>query len=69
MEKYITLSVPLNGKPFIYKLKLIDSFRFMATSLSNLTDNLSEVNKKECKLCKERKKISINCTFIKLENN
>ena len=56
MEKYITFSVPLNGKPFIYKLKLIDSFRFMATSLSNLTDNLSEVNKKECKSCKERKK-------------
>ena len=61
MEKYITFSVLLktinkNGKPIIYKLKFIDSFRFMATSLSNLTDNLSEVNKKECKSCKERKK-------------
>ena len=61
MEKYITFKVPLktineNGKPIIYKLKFIDSFRFMATSLSNLTDNLSEVNKKECKSCKERKK-------------
>ena len=41
----------------------------MATSLSNLTDNLSEINKKECKSCKEREKISINCAFIKLENN
>ena len=74
MQKYITFKVPLktinkNGKPIIYKLKFIDSFRFMATSLSNLTDNLSEINKKECKSCKEREKISINCAFIKLENN
>ena len=73
-EKYIIFSVPLktinkNGKPIIYKLKFIDSFRFMATWLSNLTDNLSEINNKECKSCKEREKISINCAFIKLENN
>ena len=52
MEKYITFKVlpkkiNKNGKPTIYKLKFIDSFRFMATSLSNLTDNLSEINKKE----------------------
>ena len=72
--KYITFSVLLktinkNGKPIIYKLKFIDSYRFMTTSLSSLTDNLSEINKKECKSCKEREKISINCAFIKLENN
>ena len=41
----------------------------MATSLSNLADNLSEINKKERKSCKKRDKISINCAFIKLENN
>ena len=41
----------------------------MATSLSNLADNLSEINKKELKSSKERDKISINCAFIKLENN
>ena len=58
-----------NDKPIIYKLKFIDSYRFMATSLSNLTDNLSEINKKECKSCKEREKISINCKYIKHENN
>ena len=59
-EKYITFSVPLkkenNGKT-IYKLKFIDSYRFMQTSLSNLVDNLSGVYDKECKKCMERKKI------------
>ena len=74
MEKYITFKVlpkkiNKNGKPIIYNVKFIDSFRFMATSLSSFTDNLSEINKKEWKSCKEREKISINCTFIKLENN
>ena len=73
-EIYITFLVPLktinqNEKPIIYKPKFIDSFRFMATSQSNLTYNLSEINKKECKSCKEREIISINCVFIKLENN
>ena len=39
MEKYITFSVPIkkecdNGKTIAYKLRFIDSFRFMSTSLS-----------------------------------
>ena len=60
-EKYITFSVPLkkendNGKKITYKLKFIDSYRFMSTSLSNLVDNLSGVYDKECKKCMERKK-------------
>ena len=51
-EKYITFSVPIkkeldNNKVITYKLKFIDSFRFMADSLSSLADNLSEINKKE----------------------
>ena len=55
-EKYITFSVPLkkennNDKKITYKLKFIDSYRFMSTSLSNLLDNLSEVCDKECKRC------------------
>ena len=73
-EKYIAFKVPLkiineNGKPIIYKLKFIDSYRFMTTSLSNRTDNLSETNKKECKTCKEREKISVNCKYINHEGN
>ena len=48
-EKYITFSVPIkkelkNGKVIIYKLKFIDSYRFMSTSLSNLIDNSTEIN-------------------------
>ena len=45
-EKYITFSIPIkkeldNGKSIAYKIKFIDSFRFMSSSLSNLADNLS----------------------------
>ena len=65
MEKYITFSVPIkkelnNGKIVTYKLKFIDSYRFMQSSLSDLVDNTSEVFKsKECISCTERKKIII----------
>ena len=46
-KKYITISVPIskerdNGKTIAYKLKFIDSFRFMSTSSSSLVDNLSK---------------------------
>ena len=44
-----------------YKLKFIDSFRFMNRSLSDLVENLSEVNKQECIRCKERQNESIDC--------
>ena len=40
-----------------YKLKFIDSYSFMSTSLSNLVDNVSRVYDKECKKCMERKKL------------
>ena len=54
MEKYITYSAPIkkehdNGKATIYKLKFIDSYRFMKDSLSNLVDNLSGIDNKEPK--------------------
>ena len=73
-EKYITFSVPIskeldNGKTITYKLKFIDSFRFMSTSLSSLVDNLSKIYKKECKGCEERRKIKSVCNFIGLKNN
>ena len=47
-EKYITFSVPLKQKienknlEITYKIKFIDSFRFMSSSLCNLAENLSE---------------------------
>ena len=60
MEKYITSSVPIkkeydNGKTTTYKLKFIDSFRFMPTSLSEIVDNTSGIfNSIECKSCIEK---------------
>ena len=40
----------------------------MSTSLSSLIDNLSEIYKKECELCKERKVMS-ECRLAGLSNN
>ena len=67
-EKYITFSVPIkkqitkidkDGNDKIvnisYKIKFIDSFRFMSSSLSSLVDNLSEGlhsdKSTDCKSC------------------
>ena len=49
MEKYKTFSLPIkkecdNGKTITHKLKFIDSFRFLPTSLSELVDNTSEIH-------------------------
>ena len=41
----------------------------MTNKLSDLVDNLSEIYSKECKGCKERKKIKSICGFIGLKNN
>ena len=73
-EKYITFSVPIkkeldNSKTIIYKLKFIDSLRYMNTSISDLVDNLSEIYKKECKGCEEKRKIKSTCDFIGVKNN
>ena len=58
--KYITFSVPIskeldNAKIITYKLKFIDSFRFMSMTLSSLVENFSEIYKKECKGCEDKK--------------
>ena len=50
----ITFSVPIkkeydNSKTTTYKLKFIDSYRFMQDSLSNLADNLLGIDNKEPK--------------------
>ena len=41
----------------------------MSTSLSSLVDNLSEICKKECKGCEERRKVKSVCNFTGLKNN
>ena len=58
-KKYTTFSASVkkeNDEKITYRLKFIDSYRFVSTSLSNLVDNLSGVYDKECKNCMERKK-------------
>ena len=66
-EKYITFSVTIKKKKITkkdknsndktikisYKIKFIDSYRFMSTSLSNLASNLSEgLHNDRCIDCK-----------------
>ena len=69
MEKYITFSVPIkkefindgNKKTITCKLKLIDSYRFMQASLSELADNMSGIfNTMECESFIEKKKLIPN---------
>ena len=66
-EKYITFSVPTKKKienkdlEITYKTKFIDSYRFMASSLSKLVDNLSEgIHNNKCSDC------SSNLDYIKI---
>ena len=68
-EKYITFSVPLKKKienknlEITYKIKFIDSFRFMSSSLSKLVDNLSEgIHNNKCADSKS------NLDYIKTKN-
>ena len=57
-EKHKTFSVPIrkefdNGKTIKYKTEFLDSFRFMASSLVILINNLSEgLHKDKCIGCK-----------------
>ena len=57
-EKYITFSVPIKKKignkdlKITYKIKFIDRYRFMSSSLSKLFDNLSEgIHNNKCLDC------------------
>ena len=73
-EKYISFLVPLqketrNNKVVTYKLKFIDSYRFMDRSLASLVDNLSKINNKDCKKYMERNKIKSECCYINHKDN
>ena len=68
-EKYITFSVPIKKRienknmDITYKVKFIDSYRFMATSLSNLVDNLTDnIHNDKCVKCKS------NLCFVRAMN-
>ena len=69
-EKYITFSVPLKKNienknlEITYKIKFIDSFRFMSSSLSKLVDNLSEgIHNNKCSDCKS------NLDYLRITKN
>ena len=68
-EKYITFSVPIKKKIDIditYKIKFIDSFRFMAASLSKLVDNLTDnIHNDKCIKCIKCKS---NLCFVRAIN-
>ena len=58
-EKYVTFSVPIKKEfneniTIICRIKFIDSFRFMSTSLSTLVDNISNkiIENGKCVNCK-----------------
>ena len=53
-EKYITFSVPIKkGNSKRYKIRFIDSSRFMSNLLSSLVDNLSDkLYSDKCRDCK-----------------
>ena len=73
-EKYKTFSVPIKKKitkkdkdgndkitKISYKIKFIDSCRFMSSSLSNLVDNLSKgVHSDKCTDCKSCLQLHVN---------
>ena len=68
-EKYITFSVPIKKRidnkniDITYKIKFIDSFRFMATSLSKLVDDLTDnIHNDKCIKCKS------NLCFVRVMN-
>ena len=66
-KKMIAKKNSKKKKTITYKIKFIDSYRFMQSKLSDLVDNLSGINNKECKSCMEKK--SNQYEFIGFKNN
>ena len=77
-EKYITFSVPIKKKienkdlEITYKIKFVDIYRFMSSSLSKLVDNLSEgihnVKCVDCNSCLDYIKIKNEKLLLKCFN-
>ena len=77
-EKYITFSAPIKKKieneniEITYKIKFIDSYRFMPMPLSKLIDNLSEGRHKnkcaDCESCLDYIKIKNEKLILKCFN-
>ena len=79
-DTYATFLLPLeietdeedekgNKKTKKYNLRFIDTYRFMNRSLDVLVDNLSQINDKTCKKCKERIKTTQYYKFNKLDRD
>ena len=72
-ETYKTFSVEFektnSEKPISYKLKFIDTYRFINRSLDTLVNNLSELNNNTCNKYKERTKSTHYCEFVKTHEN
>ena len=69
-EKYITFSVPIkkddNSKKITYKLKFINSYRFMQSKSSELVDNYLKLTKKNA-WNKQKEKLSQNVSLLDLK--
>ena len=68
-EKYITFSIPVvketgDGNSVTHKIKFVDSFRFMSTSLSNpvntLLDGMHDIKCQDCNSCPDNMKFDNN---------
>ena len=52
-----------------YRLRFIDSCRFIKSPLDKLVDNLSEINNNTCNKCKECTRTTQYCELVKLHEN
>ena len=59
----------MKKKPISYKLKFIDSYRFIKSSSGRLVDNLSEINNNTCNKCNERTRTTHYCQHIRSHEN
>ena len=63
----LLIVISIYSKKITYKLKFIDSYRFMPSKLSDLVDNLSEINKKKMSGMHEKKILNQNVNLSDLK--